>query len=378
MPKTIFITVIIFILSVAFTSLGFAKTATPTAIPQAPSTPIQSYETAKVVSILAQGEKTVGAQKLPFQKLQLQILDESDKGKTLMFTYGDLVSIKTSQEVSQGQVIVLLKSVTPQQTTYNIADDYRLSNLYPLAILFLVIVLLVTRFKGLGAIVGLGISLSVIIAFVIPQLLAGQDPLLTSIIGAMFIMVATMYLAHGFSHKTNIALIATSLSLVLTGVLSYEAIHFTFLTGLGSGDASNLLIGPASNIDFQGLFLGGIIIGSLGVLEDITTGLAISIQELSLVNSKLTFRELFDSGLRIGSEHVAALVNTIVLAYAGVGLPILLFMVLNPNHEPLWVMLNSEIIMEEMVRTLAGSIGLVLAVPMTALFAAWAFKQKSY
>jgi uncharacterized membrane protein len=378
MLKKILFTIIFATLCVFSAVPTFAKTATtPTPLPKAPPTPVESYQTANVVTVIAQGVKKVQGQDNPYQKLQLQLLDGSDKGKVITLTYGDGVSINASQEVSQGQTVVLMKSVLPrQQATYAIVDKYRLNNLYPIAGLFLVIVLLVTRLKGLGAVVGLGISLFVIIAFVVPQILAGQDPLLASIVGSMFIMIATMYLAHGFSQKTNIALISTSLSLVLTGILSFVAVQMTFLNGLGSEDASTLLFGPTATINFQGLLLGGIIIGSLGVLEDITTGLAASIQELSKANSKLTFRELVSSGLRIGSEHIAALVNTIVLAYAGVGLPIFLFIVINPNHQPLWFIINSELIMEEIVRTLAGSIGLILSVPLTAVFAAWAFQQK--
>jgi len=378
MVKKILLTISI-IFFFAFTAqVSFAQTVSPkpTALPKAPPTPVTSYATAKVISVLSQGNKNIAGLQHPYQKLQLQILDGPDTGKTLTLTYGDMVSITQNQEVTSGQTIVLMKSATPRQTTYQIVDNYRLTNLYPIAILFLVVVLLVTRLKGLGAIVGLAISLAVIIAFIVPQILAGQDPLLASIVGALFIMVATMYLAHGFSQKTNIALIATSLALVLTGILSYVAVHMTFLNGLGSEDAASLQFGSTGTINFQGLLLGGIIIGSLGVLEDITTGLAASIQELSLANHKLKFRQLVGSGLRIGSEHIAALVNTLVLAYAGVGLPIFLFLVINPNHQPLWFIINSELIMEEIVRTLAGGIGLILAVPLTAIFAAWAFQQK--
>jgi len=357
---------------------SFAKTVVkPTPLPKAPQAPVESYETASVVKILEQGVKVSQGTKNPYQKLQLQILDSGDKGKTITLVYGGVVSLNASQEVSTGQTVVLMKSVIPQQTTYQIVDTYRLNNLYPIAAIFLIIVLLVTRLKGLGAVVGLCISLAIIIGFVVPQILAGQDPLLASIVGSMFIMVATMYLAHGFSQKTNIALISTSLALVLTGILSYVAVQMTFLTGLGSEDAATLQFGQTATINFQGLLLGGIIIGSLGVLEDITTGLAASIQEIAKANNKLKFRELVSSGLRIGSEHIAALVNTIVLAYAGVGLPIFLFIVINPSHQPLWYIINSELIMEEIVRTLAGSIGLILSVPLTAVFAAWAFQQKS-
>lgn len=375
--KSIFL-FILFILSIFFTPQSFAQTATPkpTPVPKAPAVPVENYATAKVINILSQGEKMIDGEKHPYQKVQLQILDGSDAGETLTLTYGDVVTLREEQKVSLRQTVVIMKSTTPQQTTYAIIDNYRLNQLIPLAILFLAIVLLVSRLKGLGALIGLSISLVVITAFVVPQILAGQDPLLASIVGSMIIMVATMYLAHGFSQKTNIALISTSLSLVLTGVLAYIFVNLTFLSGLGSEDAASLQFGQTSVINFQGLLLGGIIIGSLGVLEDITTGLAASIQELSRANSRLKFHELVSSGMRIGSEHIAALVNTLVLAYAGVGLPLFLFIVLNPNHQPLWLIINNEQLMEEIVRTLSGSIGLILSVPLTAVFAAWAFHQK--
>jgi len=368
---------LVLIFSIGFVPQTLAATAKPTPLPKAPPAPVETYATAKVLSVLAQGEKVTEGQKSPYQKLQIQFLDGPDNGKTITINYGDLVQIRPGQEVAAGQTVVVLDSSVQNKTTYQIVDNYRLNNLYPIAGLFLLVVFIVIRLKGVGSIIGLGISLAIIIFFVIPQILAGQDPLLASIVGSLFIMVATMYLAHGFSQKTNIAIIATSLSLVLTGVLSYLAVHFTFLTGLGSEEAASLQFGQTGNINFQGLLLGGIIIGSLGVLEDITTGVAASIQELTRANNRMKFRELIGSGMRIGGEHIAALVNTLVLAYAGVGLPIFLFVVLNPSHQPLWYIINSEYIMEEIVRTLAGSIGLILAVPLTAIFSAWAFHQKT-
>ena len=371
------LTLFLLLFSFNFVSPSIAATPTPTPLPKAPPAPTETYATAKVLTVLAQGEKVTEGQKNPYQKLQIQFLDGPTKGKTITVTYGDLVQIRPGQEVSAGQTVVVLESSVQHKTTYQIIDTYRLNNLYPIAGLFLLVVFIVIRLKGLGSIIGLGISLGIITFFVVPQILAGQDPLLASIVGALFIMVATMYLAHGFSQKTNIAIIATSLSLVLTGVLSYLAVHFTFLTGLGSEEAASLQFGQTGSINFQGLLLGGVIIGSLGVLEDITTGVAASIQELTRANSRMKFSELIGSGMRIGGEHIAALVNTLVLAYAGVGLPIFLFVVLNPSHQPLWYIINSEYIMEEIVRTLAGSIGLILAVPLTALFSAWAFHQKT-
>ena len=149
------------------------------------------------------------------------------------------------------------------------------------------------------------------------------------------------------------------------------------LSGLGTDDAFSLQFGQTGNINFKGLLLGGIIIGTLGVLDDITTSLSATIEEIKKANPKYTFWELVKSGLRVGSEHISSLVNTLVLAYAGVSLPLFLFLILNPMQHPLWTILNSEIIVEEIVRTLAGSIGLILAVPITTLLAAWLNTTKS-
>lgn len=190
-------------------------------------------------------------------------------------------------------------------------------------------------------------------------------------------MVSTMYLAHGFSRKTTLSILSTFISLCITGILAVVSVQLAHLTGLGTEDANALKFGPTGSINPKGLLLGGIIIGTLGVLDDVTTGLTASIYELTKVDKKLPFRSLFRSGLEVGKEHIVSLVNTLVLAYAGAALPVFLILVLNPNHVPLWVILNSELIMEEVVRTIAGSIGLVSAVPITAFLASKFHKRFS-
>jgi uncharacterized membrane protein len=217
----------------------------------------------------------------------------------------------------------------------------------------------------------MAISLLVIAKFIVPQILAGNDPLIISIIGCLFIMVVTIYLAHGFSRQTTVALAATFVTLVITGSISIILVKLMHLSGLGSEDAYSLKLGPTALINFKGLLLGGILIGALGVLDDVTTGLTASLFELNRANTKLSFTELIRAGLRVGREHVSSLVNTLVLAYAGASLPIFIILITNPNNYPLWSTLNSEMVIEEIVRTLSGSIGLITAVPLTTLFAAW-------
>lgn len=136
-------------------------------------------------------------------------------------------------------------------------------------------------------------------------------------------------------------------------------------------DAVSLLLGPTQNLNYKGLLLTGIIIGALGVLDDITTSLTASIFEIQKTNPNISFSKLVYSALEIGKEHIASLVNTLVLAYAGASLPIFLIIILNPNNTPLWVILNSELLIEEVIRTVIGSMGLVIAVPITTYLASW-------
>src|SRR5258706_5720772 len=242
---------------------------------------------------------------------------------------------------------------------------------------FFLAVILLSKWQGFGSILGMVVSLGIIIQYITPQSLAGGDPLFISIVGCLMIMVTTIYLAHGLSKKTTIALVATFLSLLATGLFSILFVQMARLSGLGSEDAYSLKLGTTATINLKVLLLVGILIGTLVVLDDVTTGLAASIFELAKVNSNLKFTELFQSGLAIGREHIASLVNTLVLAYAGASLPIFLTLILNPNHYPLWLILNDELIMEEVVRTLAGSLGLVLAVPLTTFLAAFYLSKLS-
>lgn len=336
------------------------------------SPPPEEFYKAEITKIVSEGETFIEEGKTePYQTVQVKILDGKEKGKEVTLDHGKMTTISEEQKVSVGEKVVLLKLPTPNGSTYQIIDRYRLPTLLPILFFFFVLVLVLSRWKGLGSIAGLAVSLCVIIFFIVPQILAGRDPLFISIVGSLFIMTVTIYLAHGFSRKTHVALFATFLSLLLTGFLSYLFVDFAHLTGLGNDDATSLRFGQTENINFQGLLLGGIIIGALGVLDDITTSLSAVIEELKKANPAYTFKHLIRSGFRIGSEHISSLVNTLVLAYAGAGLPLFLFLILNPLGHPLWVILNSEIIVEEIIRTLTGSIGLVLAVPITTLLASW-------
>lgn len=336
----------------------------------------EQFFKAEVINILDEKEINSEAGKNYSQQVKLKLLDGDEEGKEITIEHGGQLKITESQKVKTGDVVILAKFENPGlDTRYIITDKYRLNQLIWMAVGFIVLTFAVAGKKSLGATLGLVVSLLVVVNFIVPQILAGRDPLLISIIGSLGILFATIYLAHGASRQTTIALISTFFTLIITGVLAILAVNLSNLTGMGSEEAYSLQLGPTGNINLQGLLLGGIIIGALGVLDDITTTQTAAVYELAKLNPKQKFNELFQRGLQIGREHVASLVNTLVLAYAGASLPIFILFVFNPRGVPLEIILNSEIIAEEVVRTLSGSAGLVLAVPITTALSVWSITR---
>jgi uncharacterized membrane protein len=336
----------------------------------APNPVKETYAKATVVKIMHEGNKQVGTENNFSQDVHLEL----ENGKTVTTEYGGMTKLDSSQKLHVGDEVVVLASTLPNRPTeYHILDRYRLTPLPFLIIGFFILVVAFAGKKGIGSIIGMIVSLGVIMLFIVPQILQGSDPLLISIIGALIIMVTTIYLSHGFSMQTTVAVITTFFSLLITGLLAIYSVKLLALSGTGSEENATLAFG-ASYINLQGLLLGGIIIGTLGVLDDTTTTQASAVFEFARIDHKLTFQHLLKKGLAIGKEHIAALVNTLVLAYAGVSLSLFIFFVLNPAHQPYWVIFNSESIVEEVIRTLCGSIGLILAVPLTTLLAAWVAK----
>lgn len=326
---------------------------------------------AKVEEIVEEGTRDVGGYQNLFQKVKVKVLDGEERDSVHEIEHGGAFRINDQQKVKAGETIVLLKYTPPgSEAQYHIVDKYRLDVLYAALFVFFVLIFIFSRWRGVGSFLGLMLSFVIIIKYMVPQIVEGSDPLRASIISALVIMVTTIYLAHGFSKQTTVALFGTAISLVLTGILSVLLVNLTNLSGLGSDDAYSLRLGPAGNVNFQGLLLAGMIIGVLGVLDDVTTSLSASVFEIAKANPKQKFKDLVSSGLRVGREHVSSLVNTLVLAYAGASLPVLLFIVINPSNIPLWTIVNSELITEEIVRMLAGSIGILMAVPITVILAA--------
>lgn len=253
------------------------------------------------------------------------------------------------------------------QLGYAFADYQRGRPLVLLGVLFVIAVVALGRFQGLRAIGGLVVSAIVLFRYVFPALLDGQPPLAVALVAASVIAFAALYLAHGVNDTTTVALLGTMAALVLTGVLGAIFTSAAKITGLASEDQIYLLV-SAEGIDLRGLVLAGILLGSLGVLDDVTVTQVSAVARLREANPDYSVGDLYRTGVTIGRDHIASTVNTLVLAYAGASLPLLLF------YSNIGIgfseSITSEVIAVEVIRTLVGSIGLVSAVPFTTLLAA--------
>ncbi|GAA0522083.1 YibE/F family protein [Saccharopolyspora thermophila] len=266
------------------------------------------------------------------------------------------------------QVVLSYSGADPDDpSAYQVVDFQRGTPLLVLALVFAAAVLVLGRWQGFAALIGLGLSFVVLVGFVLPAILAGQDPLLVAIVGAGLIMFAVLYLTHGVSARTSTAVLGTLLSLAMIGLLSAVFSAATSLTGLDE-DTSSLMGVLGAPIDARGLLLAGIVIGALGVLDDVTVTQTSAVWELRRANPTLSWRQLYSAGLRIGRDHVSSAVNTLVLAYAGAALPMLLAYTL--SGRTFAQIVTSQAVAQEVVRTLVGSIGLVAAVPITTAIAA--------
>jgi uncharacterized membrane protein len=327
-----------------------------------------------VLEVTDEGVENINGVAVPFQVVRVLL----DSGQEILIDHGRVFSISNSQKVKEGEKIVVSRVLVGAegQQAYVIRDKYRLISLVYIAAFFFALIFLVAGLKGFGSIVGLFVSLAVIMRFIVPQILAGKDPVIISVLGSLVIMGFTIYLAHGFTKQTHVAVFSTFIALVFTGIISLVFVYLARISGMGSEDAYTLQIGGTNIINLRGLFLGGVIIGALGVLDDVTTTQAATIFELKKANEKLGLSELMRKGLVVGREHVAAVVNTLVLAYAGASLALFIIFAYNPLNMPTWVILNNEFLAEEIVRTLAGTSGLILAVPLTTFLAAWFVTRK--
>lgn len=291
-----------------------------------------------------------------------------DTGKDKGRTFTEIVQPDQSRQLDQGEkVVVSYEPSAPKNLQYSVTDVNRTLPMALLAGIFAVAVVVVGRMRGLAALIALAVSFVLLSFFILPAILQGSNPLAVAVVGSSAIMLIALYMCHGLSARTSVAVIGTLISLGLIGVLGSLFIGWAALTG-NTDDSTGLIHGLYPDIDMSGLLLAGVIIGSLGVLDDVTVTQTSAVWELHEANPSMSRRGLYRAGIRIGRDHIASVVNTLVLAYAGAALPLLLLF--SVAQSGVGTVATSELVAEEIVRTLVGSIGLVASVPVTTALAA--------
>lgn len=292
-------------------------------------------------------------------------IEGPDDGALVALSEFNIAIPGSAPDVSVGDRIIL--GYEEATSYYFYADLDRRGSLLVLAAAFAVVVIALGGFRGGLALVSMALTLVVLVGFVAPSVLDGHHPVAVAVVAASLIAFISLYLTHGFNPTTTVALTGTLIALLLTLGLSAGFFAAARFTGLATEEGLILPI-IAGDLDMAGLLLGGAIIGALGALDDVTVTQAATVAELHHRNPALSFRDLFASGIRVGREHIASTVNTLLLAYAGAAMPLLLLFAV--SNQSLGMVANSELLAVEIVRTLCGSIGLVAAVPITTALAA--------
>jgi uncharacterized membrane protein len=332
-----------------------------------PNAETVTFIKAQVTEVLSSEVKVIpgtGTQ-TNYQTIEAKLLEGADAGK-IITADNDYLMMQT------GDVFYFMHTVSPADgiDTYAVSEPYRLPVLECFAALFIACLFLFGGKQGMRGLLSLIASILFIWFLLLPGILNGYSPILVSVGVSSLIIVLGSYITHGFNKTTTVAVIGMLVTILITGALAYVAIHSAKLSGFSNEEATYLNFNTHGSIDFVGLLLGSMLIGLLGVLYDAAISQAVAVEELFSVGAHLSRTEIYRRALRIGREHIGALVNTLAIAYVGVSLPlILLFMT---SSQSLLLTINQEVFATELIRMMIGSIGLILAVPITTAIAVYA------
>ncbi len=330
----------------------------------------QIYQQAKVLRVLDSAIiKNDNNEESYYQQLEV----ETKEGKRYIINQGkDSVANKNSTLKTNDKIIIYIAGSDNVQ----IVERLRLPSYLYIFAIFLVIIFLIVGYKGIAALFGLAYSLVILFVVMIPLLLNGYNPILTTLFSGILIVIPSTVITHGFNRRSVLVSASILGGLTIALILNLAFTFWTHLTGGGSEEIYYLQIAGFANVDFKALFMGGVIVGVLGVLDDVAVGQIGVVEELRGVNEKVSNSELILRSLRVGKSHVLSLVNTLALAYIGASLPLFMLFI-GDSTMPWWVLLNSEGVGEEIIRTLVGSSALVLTVPIATLLAVWVKEKKN-
>jgi len=306
------------------------------------------------------------------QILKIKLSQGPEQGQIKEAVYD--LKANNNEALKVGEKVYVMEMFSGDSVDYRVTDRNRLDPILWLVIIFVVLILAAARFKGVGSLLGLAFSFVVIMKLIVPWIMTGANPVLVCAVGALLIATISIYLAHGFNLRITVAVGSTIFIIVLAVLIDYLVVNGLHLYGTGSEEAMFVLLDNNGLINLRGLLLGGILIGALGILDDITTAQVAVVDELKQANNQLSFKDLYNGAMSVGKEHISSLINTLVLAYVGASFPLVL--VFWQSNQPFLFTINTAFVAEEIARTLIGSIVLIIAVPITTIIAAYLITRR--
>lgn len=312
---------------------------------------------------------------IQFQKAKIKITSGKYKGEIL-----DIENALPENEayrifVKKGDKVVVMIEEYDNTYVVNIADYSRTNYILYLTILFIGLILIIGKTKGLKSIISLSLTIASVFYILLPQILKGANPIPISILISIGVTVITIFLVSGINSKGIAAIIGTSTGVIIAGLISYYVGTKIHLTGLSAEEATMLMYIPQNiSFNFKNLLFSGIILGALGAIMDVGVSIASSIEEIHNANNSLTTKELFSSGMNVGKDVMGTMTNTLILAYTGSSIPLLLLF--TAYETSMIKVMNLDVIATEVIRSLSGSIGLVLTIPITAFVASILIKKQ--
>lgn len=335
---------------------------------------------ARIIEILEEVEKeTLQGEKIIQQNLKLRGVEGVFDNKEFVFYGIGDIELVGNKKYSVGEKVLVIAASqgVSGDYTYYITEKNRSNGLIIIFGLFLLLLFLIGKWKGVRSILSLGLTFFVIIFFMVPQIMSGVNPVFIVLLSSLIILLFVVYLTEGFHLRSHLAVLSIFVSLILVVAFSSLFIFLTKLTGVFSEDVFALINVGQQTLNLKGLLLAGMIIGALGVLDDVVISQIVSVEKIIEANPYQSWKEVFKKAQAIGVSHISSMTNTLFLAYAGASLPLLiLFVSDNSPFSSIGQIINNEAVSTEIVRALSGSLGIILAVPISTFIASWAFIYK--
>jgi uncharacterized membrane protein len=324
---------------------------------------------AKITKVIKEEEMMFDNREYLIQDLEVLVTSGSVKNRQVQVKTSLTPKFKDIKFKKGEDILIGYVTIGRNTESFYLIDYSRTKPLFIVFALFIFLSIIVGGSRGFYSLLGMAISLVILVVYILPLIINGANPFYALSLGVVLMIPTLFYISHGFNNKTTVAVVGTMVSLIITVVLAKVLTDAAHLTGIIFPEIETLLYSKNGEIDLKGILLAGIMMGSLGVIDDVSMTQASIVNELHNADPKKELKELFKNAMNVGRDHIGSVVNTLILVYVGGSLSTLLLFTQFPR--PLNVLLNNEVIALQLAISLVGSIGLIIAIPITTFFAAW-------